>query len=205
MTGVKLPNLLGRGERLQVCKNNDPSYSQKISSKVLRVEQYFPQADYTYGTKKSSNFNLSLLKPLRGKLRSSLTGNVYQVWATIFSPGILTPVFQSNAEHPSSGFKQLDRGFLADFAFTSAPHVQHSLQVTVAFLLIHRSSFKLMPHSMKLFGGTSAVSLGLLLLQSEKIQVNFSQHFAVFSPPNCTGFCPNRSQSKILAETHFVR
>ena len=53
MTGVKLPNLLGRGERLQ--------------------------ADYTYGTKKSSNFNLSLLKPLRGKLRSSLTGNVYQV------------------------------------------------------------------------------------------------------------------------------
>jgi len=86
MTGVKLPNLLGRGERLQ--------------------------ADYTYGTKKSSNFNLSLLKPLRGKLRSSLTGNVYQ----------------SNAEHPSSGFKQLDRGFLADFAFTSAPLVQHSLQ-----------------------------------------------------------------------------
>merc|ERR1719412_2953197 len=68
MTGVKFPNLFGRGERLQ--------------------------ADYTYGTKKSSNFNLSLLKPLRGKLRSALTGNVYQ----------------SNAEHPSSGFKQLDRG-----------------------------------------------------------------------------------------------
>jgi len=86
MTGVKLPNLLGRGERLQ--------------------------ADYTYGTKKSSNFNLSLLKPLRGKLRSALTGNIYQ----------------SNAEHPSSGFKQLDRGLLADFAFTSAPHVQHNLQ-----------------------------------------------------------------------------
>merc|ERR1712173_236338 len=78
--------MLGRGERLQ--------------------------ADYTYGTKKSSNFNLSLLKPLRGKLRSALTGNIYQ----------------SNAEHPSSGFKQLDRGLLADFAFTSAPHVQHNLQ-----------------------------------------------------------------------------
>ena len=90
MTGVKLPNLLGRGERLQVCKNNDPSYSQKIS-KVLRVEQYFPQADYTYGTKKSSNFNLSLLKPLRGKLRSSLTGNVYQVERVLFLQVFLYP------------------------------------------------------------------------------------------------------------------
>ena len=37
MTGIKFPNLLGRGERLQ--------------------------ADYTYGTKKSSNFNI--LHPLR--------------------------------------------------------------------------------------------------------------------------------------------
>jgi len=86
MTGVKLPNLLGRGERLQ--------------------------ADYTYGTKKSSNFNLSLLKPLRGRMRSTMTGNIYQ----------------SNAEFPGSGFKQLDRGVLADLSFTSAPHVQHSLQ-----------------------------------------------------------------------------
>ena len=58
---------------------------------------------------------------------------------------------------------------------------------------------------MKLFGEISAVSLELLLLQSEKIQVNFSQHFAVLSPPNCTRFCPDRSQSKILTETHSVR
>jgi outer membrane protein insertion porin family len=86
MTGVKLPNLLGGGERLQ--------------------------ADYTYGTKRSSNFNLSLLKPVRGRLRSTLTSSVYQ----------------SAAEQPASGFHQLDRGLLADLAFTSAPHVQHSLQ-----------------------------------------------------------------------------
>ena len=91
MTGVKLPNLLGRGERLQVLQN------QK------KLAQFFPppkheicwinftscnctefKADYTYGTKKSSNFNLSLLKPLRGKLRSSLTGNVYQVEHLLF-------------------------------------------------------------------------------------------------------------------------
>ena len=86
MTGVKFPNLWGRGERLQ--------------------------ADYTYGTKKSSSFNISLLKPLRGKMKSNLTGNVYQ----------------STGEYPGSGFKELDRGILADLSFISAPSVQHNLQ-----------------------------------------------------------------------------
>merc|ERR1719384_258727 len=86
MTGVKFPNLLGRGERLQ--------------------------ADYTYGTKKSSNFNISMLKPLRGRMKTNLTGNVYQ----------------STGEYPGSGFKELDRGFLADLSFISAPSVQHNLQ-----------------------------------------------------------------------------
>merc|ERR1719499_149761 len=86
MTGIKFPNLLGRGERLQ--------------------------ADYTYGTKKSSTFNISLLKPLRGIMKSNLTGNI----------------FQSTGEYPTSGFKELDRGFLADLSFISAPSVQHNLQ-----------------------------------------------------------------------------
>ena len=86
MTGVKFPNVLGRGEKLQ--------------------------ADYTYGTKKTSNFNISLVKPLRGKLKTNLTGNIYQ----------------SNGEFQQSGFKELDRGFLADLAFRSAPNVSHNLQ-----------------------------------------------------------------------------
>merc|ERR1719418_185310 len=86
MTGVKFPNLLGRGERLQ--------------------------ADYTYGTKKSSNFNISMLKPLRGRMKTNLTGNI----------------FQSVGEFPQSGFKELDRGFLADLVFKSAPSVAHNLQ-----------------------------------------------------------------------------
>lgn len=85
-TGLRLPNLLGRGERLQ--------------------------ADYTYGTRKSNNFTVSLLKPLRGKLKPSLTGNI----------------FQSAGEFPQSGFRQLDRGVLADLSFLSAPSVQHNLQ-----------------------------------------------------------------------------
>ena len=79
MTGVKFPNLLGRGEKLQ--------------------------AEYTYGTRKSSSFNISMLKPLRGKLKTNLTGNIYQ----------------STGEYPQSGFKELDRGFLADLSFKSAP------------------------------------------------------------------------------------
>jgi len=86
MTGVKFPNLLGRGEKLQ--------------------------AEYTYGTRKSSSFNISMLKPLRGKLKTNLTGNIYQ----------------STGEYPQSGFKELDRGFLADLSFKSAPSVAHNLQ-----------------------------------------------------------------------------
>jgi len=86
MTGIMLPNLFGRGEKLQ--------------------------ADYTYGTRKSSTFNISLLKPLRGKMNTNITTNV----------------FQTTGEWPISGFKELDRGVLADLSFVSAPQVQHNLQ-----------------------------------------------------------------------------
>jgi len=86
LTGVKMPNIAGRGECLQ--------------------------ADYTYGTKKSSSFNVSLAKPLRGRIKSTITTNV----------------FQSTGEFPSSGFKNLSRGLLADLSFTSAPQVVHNLQ-----------------------------------------------------------------------------
>ena len=51
-----------------------------ISDSRLPVPTPLIKADYTYGTKKSSNFNLSLLKPLRGRMRSTVTGNIYQVF-----------------------------------------------------------------------------------------------------------------------------
>jgi len=85
MTGIKLPNLAGRGEKLQ--------------------------ADYTYGSKKTSTFNISLLKPLRA-IHSVVTSSI----------------FQSQGEYQSSGVKQQDRGILLDLAFSSAPKVQHNLQ-----------------------------------------------------------------------------
>jgi hypothetical protein len=59
MTGMKLPNLAGRGERLQ--------------------------ADYTYGTKKSSSFNIGLFKPLRGIFRSNLSGGAESAVVLVFS------------------------------------------------------------------------------------------------------------------------
>ena len=109
MTGVKLPNILGRGEKLQ--------------------------ADYTYGTKKSSNFNISFLKPLRGKMKTNLTTNIYQ----------------SNGEFPQSGFKELDRGFLADLSFSSAPSVSHNLQYEAVWrniaTLTRSSAFAVREHS----------------------------------------------------------
>ena len=109
MTGVKFPNLLGRGEKLQ--------------------------AEYTYGTRKSSNYNISLLKPLRGKLKTNLTGNIYQ----------------STGEFPQSGLKELDRGFLADLSFKSAPSVSHNLQYEAVWrnigALTRSAAFAVREHS----------------------------------------------------------
>lgn len=138
MTGVKFPNLLGRGERLQ--------------------------ADYTYGTKKSSNFNISMLKPLRGRMKTNLTGNI----------------FQSVGEFPQSGFKELDRGFLADLAFKSAPSVAHNLQYEAVWrnlnTLNRSAAFAVREHS--------GLVIGNILMTLIRI---------VF-----------RTHVKVITETHFM-
>ncbi len=126
MTGVKFPNVFGRGEKLQ--------------------------ADYTYGTKKTSNFNISLVKPLRGKLKTNLTGNIYQ----------------SNGEYQQSGFKELDRGFLADLAFRSAPNVSHNLQYEAVWRNIsslnRAAAFSVREHSGDEFVRIVETTLNHLLL-----------------------------------------
>jgi len=138
MTGVKFPNLWGRGERLQ--------------------------ADYTYGTKKSSSFNISLLKPLRGKMKSNLTGNVYQ----------------ATGEYPSSGFKELDRGFLADLSFISAPSVQHNLQYEAVWRNIsslnRSAAFAVREHS----GHTLKSSLKHILCVDRRDNHIFPNHGTLF-------------------------
>ncbi len=86
LTGVKMPNLLGRGERASF--------------------------DYTHGTKKSSVFNASLVKPMHGRARAAVSAST----------------FQQVAEFVQSGFKQTNRGLLLDLSFMSAPQISHSLQ-----------------------------------------------------------------------------
>jgi outer membrane protein insertion porin family len=55
LTGLKLPNLLGRGERFQI--------------------------DYTHGTKKTSTFNTSIAKPLHDAARTNVGVSLYQQMA----------------------------------------------------------------------------------------------------------------------------
>merc|ERR1712226_1733328 len=87
MTGVKLPNCFGRGERFQV--------------------------DYSHGTKKTSAFNASYMRPVRGYGNKAV---------------LTTSLYQQMGEFPPSGYKELNRGVLADLSFISAPIVSHNLQ-----------------------------------------------------------------------------
>ncbi|PSN40542.1 Sorting and assembly machinery component 50 [Blattella germanica] len=86
VVGMRMPNLFGRGEKLQ--------------------------AEYNYGNKKSVAFNVSFRKPLRGRLNPIFTGTL----------------FQTGAEWPWSGYKQIERGLLLDLAFNSTSLLRHNLQ-----------------------------------------------------------------------------
>ncbi|XP_069685589.1 sorting and assembly machinery component 50 homolog isoform X1 [Periplaneta americana] len=86
VVGMRMPNMFGRGEKLQT--------------------------EYSYGSKKTSGFNLSYIKPIRGK----------------FSQVFTSTIFQSGSEWPWSGYKQIERGLLLDFGFNSTPSMRHNLQ-----------------------------------------------------------------------------
>ncbi|KAJ3652126.1 hypothetical protein Zmor_018119 [Zophobas morio] len=86
LVGLRAPNIFGRGERVQV--------------------------EYSHGSKRTTNFNMAFIKPMRGKYRPIFT----------------TSVFQSNAEWPVSGYKELDRGLLFDFGFHSTSLIKHNIQ-----------------------------------------------------------------------------
>ncbi|GLH12382.1 hypothetical protein R5R35_011696 [Gryllus longicercus] len=86
VVGLRMPNLFGRGEKLAT--------------------------EYSYGSKRTTGFNVCLSKPLRGKMHS------------VFS----TSIFQHGSEWPPSGYKQIERGLLFDLGFSSAPNVKHNLQ-----------------------------------------------------------------------------
>lgn len=86
VVGAKLPNVGGRGE--------------------------FIQAEYHYGTKHSTGFNLTASKPFLGKHSPRLTGALYQ----------------QAADFPWNTFRQLDRGLLAEVGFESMRGIHHALR-----------------------------------------------------------------------------
>ena len=88
--GLKSPNVFGQGEKLQM--------------------------DYSYGTKKTNQFNVTLSKPLHDMKTQKVT------------PTLNCTAFQQIGELPWSAYKELNRGLLLDLAFLSAPQVSHNLQ-----------------------------------------------------------------------------
>uniref|UniRef100_A0AAR5Q7D4 Bacterial surface antigen (D15) domain-containing protein n=1 Tax=Dendroctonus ponderosae TaxID=77166 RepID=A0AAR5Q7D4_DENPD len=86
LVGLRTPNILGRGEKVQI--------------------------EYSRGSKRTSNFNLSFIKPFSGKNR----------------PSLRTSILQAHSEWPNSGYKQLDRSLQLDFGFYSATLLKHNLQ-----------------------------------------------------------------------------
>ncbi|XP_015586896.1 sorting and assembly machinery component 50 homolog isoform X2 [Cephus cinctus] len=75
--GARAPNIFGRGERLQF--------------------------EYSYGNKKSTNVNISAVKPF-------VNGSLHKV--------LTTSVFSTVSDLPWSGYKQSENGFLLDMAIS---------------------------------------------------------------------------------------
>jgi len=96
--GLKSPNVLGKGEKFQV--------------------------DYSYGTKKSNQFNIGISKPLH---EYSNHGSI---------PSLNVSGFQQMGLLPWSGYQEKNRGFLLDLSFLSAPQVSHQLQYEASWRLL---------------------------------------------------------------------
>jgi len=88
--GLKSPNVFGQGEKFQI--------------------------DYSHGTKKTSQFNVGLNKPLHDMKTQQV------------APNVSLNAFQQIGELPWSAYKELNRGLLLDLSFLSAPQVSHNLQ-----------------------------------------------------------------------------
>nr|CAD7439469.1 unnamed protein product [Timema bartmani]CAD7452392.1 unnamed protein product [Timema tahoe] len=109
VVGLKLPNLAGRGEKIS--------------------------AQYSYGSRRTCNFDVTFSKPLRGSL----------------SPLFTTSIFQHASEWPSSGYKMLENGLLLDLSFFSGQNIRHNLQWEGAYrdlsCLSRSSSFQVREQS----------------------------------------------------------
>lgn len=86
LVGLRAPNLFGRGEKIQT--------------------------EYSHGSKNSTNFMVSLIKPFKGKRKPVATASI----------------FQSNMIVPTSGYKEVGKGILLDFGFKSQESIKHNIQ-----------------------------------------------------------------------------
>ncbi|XP_064106045.1 sorting and assembly machinery component 50 homolog [Macrobrachium nipponense] len=74
-----------------------------------RAEEW--SCEYTHGTKKTTSFYSTFVKPFHNEASTVLTSSIYQ----------------QASEAPWSGYRELDRGVLLTLAFNSAPNVQQKL------------------------------------------------------------------------------
>ncbi|XP_068228320.1 sorting and assembly machinery component 50 homolog isoform X2 [Palaemon carinicauda] len=74
-----------------------------------RAEEW--SCEYTHGTKKTTSFYSTFVKPFHNEASTVLTSSIYQ----------------QASEAPWSGYRELDRGILLTLAFNSAPNVQQKL------------------------------------------------------------------------------
>lgn len=72
------------------------------------------QSEYEYGTKHTSGFQTSLIKPL------------FPWWWP--QPKLTTTVLQNAFDAPWSGFREIDRGALLDLSFKSRSYIAHSVR-----------------------------------------------------------------------------
>ncbi len=72
------------------------------------------QSEYQYGTKHTTGFHSTFIKPL-----------VPWLWP---QPKLSGTIFQNGSDAPWSGFRETDRGLMFDFSFKSRPTILHSLR-----------------------------------------------------------------------------
>lgn len=100
--------------------NNEGSVMGELKTPNLfgRGERF--QFEYSHGIKRSNNVNVSFVKPfVNSRMHDVLTANI----------------FGTSQEYPWSGYNQIDKGFLIDFALN--PHdtgvVKYNLQYEAAY------------------------------------------------------------------------
>ncbi|KAK9745390.1 Omp85 superfamily domain [Popillia japonica] len=85
VVGLRAPNTFGRGERVFV--------------------------EYSYGSRRSNNFTVGIMKPFAG----------------VHEPRLTASLFQNISQFPHSGYSELEKGFAVGYDFISKWDIRHAL------------------------------------------------------------------------------